>query len=53
MPDTQARGVLTYFEAVRQGRISPPTDTIARLLGREPRSFDQWVREHLTELQAG
>jgi uncharacterized protein YbjT (DUF2867 family) len=53
MPETQARGVLTYFEAVRQGWVSPPTDTIARVLGREPRSFDQWVREHLTELRAG
>jgi uncharacterized protein YbjT (DUF2867 family) len=53
MPQTQARGVLTYFEAVRQGRILPPTDTIARLLGRPPHSFDQWLQEHLMDFRAG
>jgi uncharacterized protein YbjT (DUF2867 family) len=51
MPDTQARGVLKYFEAVRQDRVAPPTDTVAHLLGRPPRSFDEWVQEHLAELR--
>lgn len=51
MPDTQARGVLTYFEAVRQGRIYPPTDTFAGLLGRAPRTFDEWVQDNLAELR--
>lgn len=51
MPDTQARGVLTYFEAVRQGLIDPPTDTVARLLGREPHSFDEWVQQNLAEFR--
>jgi uncharacterized protein YbjT (DUF2867 family) len=51
MPDTQARGVLTYFEAVRQGLVDPPTDTVARLLGREPHSFEQWVQDHVAEFR--
>jgi hypothetical protein len=39
--------------AVRRGRIGPPAGTVARLLGREPRSFDDWLHEHLTGFKAG
>ena len=50
-PETWVRGAITFFEAVRQGRAYPPTDTIERLLGRAPRSFDQWVQDNLAELR--
>jgi uncharacterized protein YbjT (DUF2867 family) len=45
-----AEGVIRL--PVGEGRVSPLTDAIARLLGREPYSFDQWVREHLTQFRA-
>jgi uncharacterized protein YbjT (DUF2867 family) len=51
VPDTQAQGIIRYFEAVRKGQVYPPTDTIKRLLGRQPRRFDDWVTGHLRELR--
>jgi uncharacterized protein YbjT (DUF2867 family) len=51
VPDTQAQGIIRYFEAVRQGQVYPPTDTIQRLLGRQPRRFDDWIAGHLRELR--
>lgn len=52
LPETQARGLLSYFEAIRTDRIYAPTETIKQLLGRPPRTFDQWVEAHVTELAA-
>ncbi len=48
VPATQAEGLLTYFDAVRAGKIYPPTTTLAELLGRPPRSFDEWVRDNVS-----
>jgi uncharacterized protein YbjT (DUF2867 family) len=44
LPSTQAAGLVRYFKGVRDGEIYPPTDTIERLLGRPPLTFEQWVR---------
>lgn len=46
VPLTQAEGLMRYFEGVKDGKIYPPTSTIAELLGRPPRSFDDWLRDH-------
>ena len=46
VPVTQADGLMAYFKGVRDGSIYPPTSTIAELLGRPPRSFDDWLRDH-------
>jgi uncharacterized protein YbjT (DUF2867 family) len=51
VPPTQAEGLMRYFEAARQGKIYPPTDTIQRLLNRPPRSFVVWVRDHVQLLK--
>jgi uncharacterized protein YbjT (DUF2867 family) len=37
---------LIFFAAVRQGKSFPPTSAVADLLGRPPRSFDDWARDH-------
>ena len=51
VPLTQADGVMRYFEeGVKAGKIYPPTPTMAELLGRPPRSFDDWVRDHVSAL---
>lgn len=52
VPRTQADGLLLYFGGVRAGEIYPPTSTVADLLGRPPRGFDAWVRDHDTLLRA-
>lgn len=51
VPATQAEGLLLYFAAVRAGENSSPTSTVADVLGRPPRSFDTWVRDHVALLR--
>jgi uncharacterized protein YbjT (DUF2867 family) len=46
MPATQADGLMRYFDGVKDGKIYPPTSTIKEVLGRAPRSFDDWLRDH-------
>ena len=50
VPLTQADGLMRYFEGAKDGKIYPPTLTMAELLGRAPRSFDDWVRDHVSAL---
>jgi uncharacterized protein YbjT (DUF2867 family) len=50
VPATQAEGLLLYFDGVKAGKIYAPTPTVAELLGRLPRSFDDWVRDHVAAL---
>jgi uncharacterized protein YbjT (DUF2867 family) len=52
VPATQAEGLLLYFDGVKEGKVYPPTPTVAELLGRQPRSFDDWVRDHAAALRA-
>lgn len=46
VPFTQADGLMRYFSGVKDGKIYPPTTTMTELLGRAPRSFDNWVRDN-------
>lgn len=50
VPLTQADGLVRYFEGAKAGKIYPPTATMGQLLGRPPRSFDDWVRDHVSAL---
>ncbi len=50
VPLTQADGLMRYFEGVKDGKIYPPTSIMAELLGRAPRSFDDWVHDHASAL---
>lgn len=51
VPATQAEGLMVYFDAVKAGRIYPPTTTIADILGRPPRRFEEWVRDNADALR--
>jgi uncharacterized protein YbjT (DUF2867 family) len=37
---------LSIFHAIHQGTLAATTDTLARILGRPPMTFDQWVIEN-------
>jgi uncharacterized protein YbjT (DUF2867 family) len=42
---------LISFAAVRDGKTFPPTSAVAALLGRPPRSFDEWARDNAAAFQ--
>jgi uncharacterized protein YbjT (DUF2867 family) len=52
IPASTAESFITFFAAVRNGKIYPPTSAVADLLGRPPRSFDDWVRDNAAALAA-
>jgi uncharacterized protein YbjT (DUF2867 family) len=37
---------LQYFSGVKAGKIHPPTTGVDEVLGRPPRTFDEWLRDH-------
>jgi uncharacterized protein YbjT (DUF2867 family) len=43
-PLVEAR--LSIFKAISDGRLATVTDTVERVLGRKPISFDQWAQEN-------
>jgi hypothetical protein len=40
--------VMQYFSGVKAGKIHPPTTAplVDEVLGRPPRTFDEWLRDH-------
>jgi len=38
---------LSIYRAIREARLATVTDTVERVLGRKPFTFDQWVRENV------
>jgi (4-alkanoyl-5-oxo-2,5-dihydrofuran-3-yl)methyl phosphate reductase len=38
---------LSIYRAIRDGRLATVTDTVQRVLGRPPFSFDQWIVENI------
>jgi uncharacterized protein YbjT (DUF2867 family) len=46
-PDPLVEARLSIFRAIREGRLSAVTSTVARVLGREPITFDRWVLENV------
>lgn len=51
VPAPQADGLVRYFGGVKAGKVYPPTATFADLLGRLPRSFDDWLRDNAGALK--
>jgi uncharacterized protein YbjT (DUF2867 family) len=39
---------LSIYRAIREGHLATVTDTVERVLGRKPITFDQWVQENAT-----
>jgi len=50
--DAYAKAVTDIWRAITEGRVATTTDAVQRIIGREPRSFDQWVAENLKEFAA-
>ncbi len=46
IPERYARLLVQLDEAIRQGAEARVTQTVARVTGREPRSFEAFAREH-------
>ncbi len=48
MPRELVEAVLELMAHIRAGRGARLTNTVAEVLGREPRTFDAWVKDNLT-----
>lgn len=46
IPEHVAAALGQSFEAIRAGRVTQITDTVERVTGRRPRSFEQWAERH-------
>jgi uncharacterized protein YbjT (DUF2867 family) len=44
--DNSMEAHLSIYRAIRDGRLAVVTDTVERVLGRKPTTFDQWVLEN-------
>jgi uncharacterized protein YbjT (DUF2867 family) len=38
---------LSIYRAIREGRLAAATDSVERVLGRKPITFDQWVQQNV------
>jgi uncharacterized protein YbjT (DUF2867 family) len=45
-PQESIEAHLSIYRAIREGRLEGVTDTVERVLGRKPISFDHWVQEN-------
>jgi hypothetical protein len=48
-PAPVAAAVGQSFEAIRDGKMVTVKDTVIRVTGRQPRSFQSWAREHASQ----
>jgi uncharacterized protein YbjT (DUF2867 family) len=51
IPSSQADAILMFLGAVKAGKIYPPTNVVAELLGRPARTFDDWLRDNVDALR--
>jgi uncharacterized protein YbjT (DUF2867 family) len=47
LPQPVAASVVRAYEAVKAGRAATMSDTVERLLGRQPMRFEQWLAQHV------
>jgi len=50
-PPHMVEALTSVFRAMREERLARATDTVERVLGRKPLSFDRWVEEHAAAFQ--
>jgi uncharacterized protein YbjT (DUF2867 family) len=50
-PTHMVDALISVFRAMREERLARATDTVERVLGRKPISFDRWVEEHAAAFQ--
>lgn len=46
-PDEIVAAHLSICRAIREGRLAGVMDTVERVLGRKPITFEQWVQENI------
>ncbi|WP_234023952.1 hypothetical protein [Sorangium cellulosum] len=46
MPASLAAALGELIERIRAGNAAVQTDTVERVMGRKPRTFEAWAREH-------
>jgi uncharacterized protein YbjT (DUF2867 family) len=51
MPPPLADAVTEVFEAMRGGEVAQITNTFETVVGRKPRTFEAWCREHAAEFR--
>ena len=51
LPVASAESMLVYFSAVKNGKMFAPTSAVEDILGRPPRSFDEWARDNAGALK--
>lgn len=51
LPPAQADSLMSYFAGVKAGKIYPPTPTVADVLGRPARTFDEWLHDNAAALK--
>jgi uncharacterized protein YbjT (DUF2867 family) len=51
IPDPVARAVAQSFEAVREGRGARLTDTVSKIKGQRPMSFEDWARKQVARFK--
>jgi uncharacterized protein YbjT (DUF2867 family) len=50
-PPHMVEALLSVFTAMREERLARATDTVERVLGRKPLSFDQWLEQNAAAFQ--
>lgn len=50
-PDAMAIAIADIWRAVREGRLATVTETVRRVLGRAPRSFETWANENAAKFR--
>ncbi|MGY3441261.1 NAD(P)H-binding protein [Bradyrhizobium sp. USDA 4473] len=50
-PESDVDFILRYFASVKAGRMYPPTQAVADLLGRPPRTFSEWATNSAAALR--
>jgi uncharacterized protein YbjT (DUF2867 family) len=50
-PESMVDSMLSYFAGIKAGKVYSPTRTVAALLGRPPRSFDDWAHDNAAALR--
>ncbi len=49
--DAEVEAHLSIYREIRKGALSEVADGVERVLGREARSFEQWVQENIQVFQ--
>lgn len=52
MPDVMVGPVAEYMQMVADGKLATPSGDVARVLGRPPRGFAEWAKDHAAAFRA-